>query len=178
MLSRKEEQISSLLNITVKSEKEINEVLAFEKKYNKNSIEILHLKENLTSDFIRWQLLVEKLIYFNNDFYKINKINDIVYITYNNRMSKEKFTNYLDLVKSYQKKNPNMIFLMSNKSEYYKRILSGLNHRDIITLFLTDNKEDLYLEYTNVITQYTENLKNIAKLLKPKVLNFEIEEVF
>lgn len=172
MLSRKEKEISSSMNVDFKYSKDIDDILAFEKKYNKNSLEILNQKEGLTSDFIKWQLLVEKLIYFNADFYKINKIKDITYITYNRRLEKKDFTAYLDEVKRYQKKNPNMIFLMSNESSFYKKILSGLNHRDIVTLFLTDNKEDLYLEYTNVIVQYTNNARKIAKILKPFEMNF------
>ena len=72
-------------------------------------------------------------------------------------------------------KNPNTIFLLSNNSKYYKSILGGLNHRDIITLFITDNKDDLYLEYSNIIAQYSENIKEVVKSLKPKTLSFDIE---
>lgn len=176
MLTKKEEKISSALNIeNIGFDNSIDKILEYEKKYNKNSLEILNQKENLNADFIKWQLLVEKLVYFNSDFFKINKISDIKYITYNKRLGKSQFGVYLDEVKKYVSENPNTIFLLSNNSEYYKSILGGLNHRDIVALFITDNKDDLYLEYSNIITQYSENIKGIVKSLKPKVLSFDIE---
>lgn len=176
MLTKKEEKISSALNIeNISVDNSVDKILEYEKKYNKNSLEILNQKENLNADFIKWQLLVEKLVYFNSDFFKINKISDIKYITYNKRLVKSQFGAYLDEVKKYVSENPNTIFLLSNNSEYYKSILGGLNHRDIVALFITDNKDDLYLEYSNIIVQYSKNIKEIVKSLKPKVLSFNIE---
>ena len=177
MLNAKENKISKVMEIPIIKSKEIDEVLQFEEKYNKNSLEIINLKENLTADFIKWQLLIEKLIYFNNGFYKINKINDVKYLTYNKRMKKDDFPNYLNLVKKYQTKNPNTIFLITNYHSYYKRILSGANQRNIFSIFLTNNKEDLYLEHSNIIVQYTEDIKKTLKALKPYEIPIELDEV-
>ncbi len=177
MLSKLETQILKTMKINQKYNKDVEEILNFEKKYNKNSLEILNKKENLTADLLKWQLLVEKAIYFNFNISDINTIKEVTYLSYSNKLLKKDFPDYLNEVLKYKKHNPNTIFILSNSASYYKKILAGLNQREITTLFITDNIEDLKLDYTNTIIRYSENPRKELLRFPIKFIKFNYEEV-
>lgn len=175
MLTKEEVLILNAMKIDRKNNNDVEEIVNFEKKFNKNSLEILNQKEDMTSELLKWKLLVEKVIYFNIDCSKFNKINEVTYLTYSKKLLKKEFPSYLNEVTRYKKFNPNIIFILSNSDSFYKRILGGLNERGITTLFITDNVEDLNLEYSNTIIKYNKNPKNELIKYKPKVIEFVYE---
>ena len=177
MLSKYESQILKTMKINQKYNKDVEEIINFEKKYNKNSLEILSKKEDLTADLLKWQLLVEKAIYFNFNISDINTIKEVTYLTYSNKLLKNNFPDYLNKVLKYKKHNPNTIFILSNSASYYKKILGGLNQREITTLFITDNIEDLKLDFTNTIIKYSENPKKEILKYPLKFVEFDYGEV-
>jgi len=71
---------------------------------------------------------------------------------------------YLDELSNYIKKgNYNTMVILTNSVSKYKKVLELLNEKRILTLLVSDNKEDLFLEYSNLFCYITNEPNNYIK---------------
>lgn len=175
MLTKSESLKLQKLQTIVEKDNIVSEILSYENKFQKNSLEVYKIKDNLTNEIMKWQILLDKLIYQNGEFYKINKINPVNYISYTRKLKFSEYASYFELVEKYHISNPNLIFIITNYDKFYCKIISELNHLGIMTILISNDANDKYLEFTNLIVCISQNVKEDFKKLHPKAIKFAYE---
>ncbi len=138
-------------NVSILKDNKLEQILYYEKKYNKNSLSILY-SDDFESEICKWRKLVQEFIRLNGD---INQINQIVPVVYWGLTEQDKTKEY-QICEQIIKYQQNSAVVISNKNSLYKKIISLMNKHGILVVLYTNNIEDFKLSQSNLIVIYND----------------------
>lgn len=115
----------------------IDDILRYEKKYNKNSIEILHSKNNFELD--KWQKSVTKALFYGVSILDINKQKPLNLYSFKSILNIEEKINSID-----DKKNS--LVIISDQFVKYEAVMKLCNEKNIHILLLTNKRKNFDLD--------------------------------
>ena len=124
-------------------QKFVDDVLKYEKKYKRNSIEILH--GSFAPEIENWKNTVRKIIFYGESIFTINKQQKMeVYYYTNKKLIKDK-RSIKEKIDDISSKPDNRILLINNNLKDYESIIKYCNLKSLNVVLLTDNREDFSL---------------------------------
>ena len=159
MFSKNEKQV---INKFIQERPLASKIINIQNTQNKSSFEAFY-EQKMDEE---WKDLFTKAVNKNLDFRNFCD-KEIDYFIIPRSYFFSKIRDYVESLNEYIKKgNYNTMILITSTTNKYKKIIKFLNENNILCFLVTSDREDIYLNDSNLFVLYTSDIKSITKGFK------------